>query len=135
MRRLRGSEGSSRDATRARPLAETRRIRKNWNNLRIEEKDVWLTQRRMAKGDGARPVLRPMSRWNGAPDGSILEPNMLPSVLEKLEEWDQELKHSHELILRLRELSSASASDDRLTKNPVDKPVPPRGPKRSGPSL
>ena len=72
---------------------------------------------------------------DGAPEASNIEPNLLLSVLEKLEEWDQELKHCPVLILSLRELSSASATDDRLTKNPVNKPVPPRGPKRSGPSL
>jgi hypothetical protein len=60
---------------------------------------------------------------------------MLPSVLEKLEEWDQELKHLPEFILRLKELSSASSAGDPLQKVHVDRPVSTRGPKRSGPTL
>jgi hypothetical protein len=72
---------------------------------------------------------------DGARDGTYIEPTLLPSILEKLEEWDYELQHSPEAILRLRELNSANAADDGLPKNKIDKPIAPSRPKRSGPSL
>jgi hypothetical protein len=72
---------------------------------------------------------------NGAPEGSNIEPSLLPSVLEKLEEWDHELKHLPEVILRLRELDSPTANPESSSRAQEIKPVPAIGPKRSGPSL
>ena len=71
---------------------------------------------------------------DAAPDGIDLERGVLPSVLEKLEEWGQELKHSPEVIHRLGELGSAADVGDTASALQTVQPVPPRGPKLPGPT-